>query len=397
MMRLARLSNSVLLRNVRQKRIIVQPRWFSAVNPINPNNEDSNKTPVKPPSPPVENKAISLAKGAYKAVADIVKNPKATWEMIKHEAMHFWVGSKLLWQEIKIANQILSRVFQGHGMTRRERMQLQRTATDIFRLVPFSIFVIVPFMEFLLPFALKLFPNMLPSTFQDSLKKEEGLKKELQMRLAVAKFMQETLQTMASKKSESVEGESTGAKEVIDFVEKARLGEPLSNDTVIRIARLFKDELTLANVTRPQLVSMCRYMGLQPYGADAFLRFQLRNKFSGIKEDDRRILWEGIDSLNTIELRDACSERGMRSYGLTHFKLKNQLAEWLSLSIQKNIPLSLLIMSRAFMLTSPSDDAEQILKSSMSSLDSDTINEVSDFVLCCVLWLITLGSGSCIN
>ena len=41
-----------------------------------------------------------------------------------------------------------------------------RTSTDLFRLVPFAIFVIVPFMEFLLPFALKLFPNMLPSTFQ---------------------------------------------------------------------------------------------------------------------------------------------------------------------------------------------------------------------------------------
>ena len=40
----------------------------------------------------------------------------------------------------------------------------------MFRLVPFIIFVVVPFMEFLLPVALKLFPNMLPSTFQDRLK-----------------------------------------------------------------------------------------------------------------------------------------------------------------------------------------------------------------------------------
>ena len=34
------------------------------------------------------------------------------------------------------------------------------------RLIPFSVFVVVPFMEFLLPVALKLFPNMLPSTFE---------------------------------------------------------------------------------------------------------------------------------------------------------------------------------------------------------------------------------------
>lgn len=29
-----------------------------------------------------------------------------------------------------------------------------------------SVFVLVPFMELLLPLALKIFPNMLPSTFQ---------------------------------------------------------------------------------------------------------------------------------------------------------------------------------------------------------------------------------------
>lgn len=43
---------------------------------------------------------------------------------------------------------------------------------------------------------------------------------------------------------------------VIEFVEKARIGEPLPNESVIRMARLFKDELTLANIARPQLVSM---------------------------------------------------------------------------------------------------------------------------------------------
>ncbi len=58
-------------------------------------------------------------------------------------------------------------------------------------------------------------------------------------------------------------------------MEKAKLGESLPNDTVIRMARLFKDELTLANIPRPQLVSMCQFMGLSPYGADAFLRFQV--------------------------------------------------------------------------------------------------------------------------
>jgi len=67
---------------------------------------------------------------------------------------------------MKMTSQILNRLLKGHGMTRRERIQLIRTTTDMFRLVPFAVFVIVPFMELLLPVALKLFPNMLPSTFQ---------------------------------------------------------------------------------------------------------------------------------------------------------------------------------------------------------------------------------------
>jgi len=76
-------------------------------------------------------------------------------------------------------------------------------------------------------------------------------------------------------------------------------------------ARLFKDELTLANIARPQLVSMCQYMGLTPYGADAFLRFQLRTKLTAIKEDDRRILWEGVDELTMDEIREACQVRAI--------------------------------------------------------------------------------------
>ncbi len=97
-----------------------------------------------------------------------VMNPRQTWQNIKDEAHHYWVGSKLLWSEIKVTKQILQRVVQGHELTRRERNQLVRTSTDLFRLIPFAIIVVIPFMELLLPVLLKVFPNMLPSTFEVS-------------------------------------------------------------------------------------------------------------------------------------------------------------------------------------------------------------------------------------
>lgn len=100
------------------------------------------------------------------STVDMIKNPRETWKMIKDTAHHYWYGTKLLWTETKMAYEIVKRTLQGSAMTRRERLQLIRTTMDLFRLVPFAIFVIVPFMEFLLPFALRIFPNMLPSTFQ---------------------------------------------------------------------------------------------------------------------------------------------------------------------------------------------------------------------------------------
>jgi hypothetical protein len=45
-------------------------------------------------------------------------------------------------------------------------------------------------MELALPILLKLFPNMLPSTFEDKLKKEEEVKKRLLVKMEVAKFLQ---------------------------------------------------------------------------------------------------------------------------------------------------------------------------------------------------------------
>jgi LETM1 and EF-hand domain-containing protein 1 len=89
------------------------------------------------------------------------------WSKVKHEASHYWSGSKLLAKEVKIASRLQWKLLHGESLTRRERRQLKRTTTDILRLIPFAVFVIVPFMELLLPVALKLFPNMLPSTFED--------------------------------------------------------------------------------------------------------------------------------------------------------------------------------------------------------------------------------------
>jgi len=334
-----------------------------------------------------------------------VTHPKERKEKIqelkghaKKEFDHYWTGSKLLMADVRTARDLVRRTLSGSTLTRRERKQLLRTVSDLFRLVPFSMFLIIPAAEFALPFALRLFPNMLPSTFQDSLKAEENMKRELQSRIAMAHFFQETLEELAKEQKriaakrnkESPDNEIANKQEqsaasMLEFLDRARQGEMMPPEVIIQYAKYFQDDLTLDNMPRMQLVNMCRYMQLQPYGADSFLRFQLRHRIRQLKEDDQRIIWEGIDSLTKMELREACQERGMRSTGLSKEAYKKSLQQWLDLSVHNGVPISLLIMSRTFFLqeeiarpVSGDDTAKSVasLADAISGLDKEVLNEV---------------------
>lgn len=52
-------------------------------------------------------------------------------------------------------------------------------------------------MELLLPLAIKMFPGMLPSTFQTANEKDDKMKQSLKVKLEMAKFLQKTLDDMA--------------------------------------------------------------------------------------------------------------------------------------------------------------------------------------------------------
>uniref|UniRef100_A0A7S2HMY0 Mitochondrial proton/calcium exchanger protein n=1 Tax=Octactis speculum TaxID=3111310 RepID=A0A7S2HMY0_9STRA len=141
---------------------------------------------------------------------------------------------------------------------------------------------------------------------------------------------------------------------------------------------MFRDYLTLDNISRTQLVAMCNFMSLRPYGADPFLRYQLRTRIRDLQEDDRRILWEGVESLSRKELQDACTERGMQGLGLKKSELTNQLQQWLDLSCQRHVPISMLILSRSFYhLSSPNQSAEKAIADSISLLDEQLVKEVA--------------------
>ncbi|GMP54992.1 hypothetical protein CsSME_00019953 [Camellia sinensis var. sinensis] len=288
---------------------------------------------------------------------------------------HYWLGFKLLWADVRISSRLLLKLASGKTLSRRQRQQLTRTTADIFRLVPFAVFIVVPFMDFLLPVFLKLFPNMLPSTFQDKMKEQEALKRRLKARIEYAKFLQDTVKEMAKEVQNSRSGETKKTAEDLDeFLNKVRRGAGVSNEEILGFAKLFNDELTLDNISRPRLVNMCKYMGISPFGTDAYLRFMLRKRLKWIKNDDRLIHAEGVESLSEAELREDCRERGMLGL-LSVEEMRQQLRDWLDLSLNHSVPSSLLILSRTFTVSGKLRP-EEAVRDTLSSLPDEVVDTV---------------------
>ncbi|KAF3174312.1 LETM1 domain-containing protein mdm28, mitochondrial [Orbilia oligospora] len=267
------------------------------------------------------------------------------WQKVKKEANHYWDGTKLLGTEIKISTKLVVKMAAGYELSRREHRQLQRTVQDIVRLVPFSVFVIVPFAELLLPVAIKLFPNMLPSTYEGEKDKERKNKILRATRKDVSDFLRTTLQESGLPLSLA----TRGTEEFTEFFRKLKSsGEKPTHQDVINVCKTFKDDLTLDNLSRPQLVAMCRYMNLNAFGTDMMLRYTIRHRMRQIKRDDRAIFVEGVNSLSVPELQTACASRGMRTHGVSPSRLREDLQTWLDLRLKHGIPSALLVLSNAY-------------------------------------------------
>ncbi|RXM29886.1 LETM1 and EF-hand domain-containing protein 1, mitochondrial [Acipenser ruthenus] len=312
-----------------------------------------------------KNKKLEEGGPVYSPTVEMEPVRKSLGQKVVDEVKHYYHGFRLLWIDTTIAGRMLWRILNGNILSRRERRQFLRTCADVFRLVPFLVFIIVPFMEFLLPLAVKLFPNMLPSTFETQSKKEERLKKELRVKLEMAKFLQDTIEEIALR-NKAAKGDVT--EEFSTFFQKIRnSGERPSNEEIMRFSKLFEDELTLDNLTRPQLVALCKLLELQSIGTNNFLRFQIIMKLRAIRADDKLISEEGVDSLNVNEVQSACRVRGMRALGVTEERLREQLKQWLELHLNQQIPTSLLLLSRAMYLPDTLSPADQ-LKTTLQTL-----------------------------
>lgn len=302
----------------------------------------------------------------------VTKPPKklSLWEKIVKEAKHYWDGTKLLGYEIKVSSKLVLKLAAGRELSRREDRQLKRTLQDIIRIVPFSLFIIIPFAELLLPVALKLFPNLLPSTYESQSTIQSKVRKLSDTRKSVSEYLKHSA-GVAMPRIRNAEQQ----KQFDDFFKLVRLGEKPSKELTLAVARLFKDDLLLDNLSHGQLAAMAKYMNLHPYGTSSVVRYSIRHRMRQIKQDDRVIDKEGVQSLNTLELQNACQARGFKVYGVSPGRLSQDLSNWLMLR-REHVPCTLLILSSVYTYGVPDmDNIYDNLFSVLSTLPPEVYHE----------------------
>lgn len=298
-------------------------------------------------SPEADSTALAKPEPTELAKPQEAEKPKLTlWEKICHEAAHYWSGTKLLGYEIKVLTKLMVKMVSGYGLLRRELNQLQRTLSDVARLIPFSMFVIIPFAELLLPVALKVFPNLLPSTYELKLLRKKKRALLTKARNTALEYIRKTLDESGLRLLKKMSQEHLEL--FVLFFHIISNGKTPKREHINQVARLFKNDYVLDNLDRPQLVAMCRYMSLRPFGTDSILRYQIRHRLLTIIKDDKAIDYEGVELLSVPELHIACLQRGIKTQEVSPGRLRDDLETWLDLRLRQKIPSTLLILSSAY-------------------------------------------------
>jgi LETM1 and EF-hand domain-containing protein 1 len=86
---------------------------------------------------------------------------------------------------------------------------------------------------------------------------------------------------------------------------------------------------------------------------------------------------EGVDTLTFFELISACQNRGIRTIDFPEDRLRYELQQWLDLRTKHDIPPTLLVLSRALMMTDrplQSLDTAAALQSTLAALPNEAVS-----------------------
>jgi LETM1 and EF-hand domain-containing protein 1, mitochondrial len=291
------------------------------------------------------------------------------WARAKAGVTHSWEwfknGSLLFRKNFAISKKLLKKKLNGEELSYKEHQVLVTTSSDIAKLIPFSFFVIVPFAELLLPVVVRFYPKILPSTYDVNklLGKEVGStgesqrSKKFQARQELIEFFKEV--SLKTDSDNEAIAKAKSRNEAINEFKQLLINSSLGDRKVlpdIEAIQKFvthfstddKNYFKLENLKIEVLESICYLLNIDPFGFRSHVIIQLKRFINEIRREDKSIQWEGVNSLTQEELVEANRKRGLPIDNTTSDDLRVQLKEWIELSSNKDIPISLLLWIRAF-------------------------------------------------
>lgn len=117
---LPRASSAFVVRSANQ--LVRHRRRF----PVQPRLRQAHSLYTRPFSSSPGSSSSEPEKSATPAVKEAPKGPllPRVWKKVKHEAAHYWSGTKLLVSEVRISARLQRKILQGEPLTRRERRQV---------------------------------------------------------------------------------------------------------------------------------------------------------------------------------------------------------------------------------------------------------------------------------
>lgn len=334
------------------------------------------------------NRSLRVARAARQS--GVVSLTRSVWNGIVHTVHWCKTGFKLYAVNVRVSYFIMLKKFKGHQLGYKEHKLLMRTLNDCFKLVPFSFFLIVPFAEFLLPVAIKLFPNMLPSTFKQTNSDTSYLHKKLLVKKQLAEFFQELVQNHTNNLLQAELDSSIRTKaEALSAFQQRLMNKDdrdmnpfLTANELVVFSKLLKQEFVLDKMNLETLQVMCKLLGIRPFSLHSHVVLQLRHHLLKIQREDQMIRWEGVESLTVDELSEACRDRAMKFYDITKEQMQQNLIMWLDLSGRKDIPLILLLWSRCITMThSPMEVKVDVITPDIQKEDEPHCKEEGEFLL----------------
>ncbi|KEG14419.1 leucine zipper-EF-hand containing transmembrane protein 2 [Trypanosoma grayi] len=289
---------------------------------------------------------LKVCRGRFSAVAPSKVNGQSkaayytnvAWEGIRH----VYHGFRLFFLNTRLAWKYSRQLRAGVALTRRERQLLEGATKDLLRLVPFSFFIVVPFAELLLPVALKMFPDLIPSTFETE---SQGRNRAFSTAMGTLRARQRVMEYLTTTAFVSF------TKEQQEVVRNCATGEALNAAQIRLIAPHFGRDGPLSVYSIPDNIALGlarkvgvfkTYHGFFPSKVMApYMRRKIIRHYHNTREDDRLLRLEGLDDLTREELIKANIVRGMR-WSEDAETLRIQLEWWISLGRDPDVPYNTL-------------------------------------------------------